>query len=147
MSSFAATLKSEIARISRKEGRSQTGHLQRASAQYRRDIAALKRQVARLVRQVAFLEGQERERVAKPELSGAKADKVRFSPIWLKKHREKLNLSAGDYGKLVGASAQSVYFWESGKTQPRKAQIAALAAVRGLGKREVQQRLRVLEGQ
>ncbi|GMV83195.1 MAG: hypothetical protein AMXMBFR7_43790 [Planctomycetota bacterium] len=144
MSSFASALKSEISRIARKESRAQAAPLHRASTQYRRDVAALKRQVARLTKQVAFLEGQERSRVAQPVV--AADTKARFSPMWLKKHRAKLDLSAEQYAKLAGASAQSVYFWELGKTKPRASQVAALAALRGLGKREALERLRVLEG-
>ncbi|GMV82489.1 MAG: hypothetical protein AMXMBFR7_36730 [Planctomycetota bacterium] len=41
---------------------------------------------------------------------------------------------------------RSIYIWESGKTKPRAAQVVALAALRGLGKREALERLRVLEG-
>ena len=50
MPDIAAVLKEEIARLARKEVRSQTEGLKKASAQYRRDIAALKRQVAELER-------------------------------------------------------------------------------------------------
>jgi hypothetical protein len=34
-----------------------------------------------------------------------------------------------------------VYHWETGKSRPRAAQLAAIAAVRKLGKREVAARL------
>lgn len=43
--------------------------------------------------------------------------------------------------KLVGVSALSVYKSESGKTRPRRAQIKAIASIRGIGKREAQARL------
>jgi transcriptional regulator with XRE-family HTH domain len=54
-------------------------------------------------------------------------------------------LSAADYGKLVGVSGLTVYHWEHGKSRPRKAQLASLAAVRGIGKREAMAKLEVLE--
>jgi len=44
-------------------------------------------------------------------------------------------------GKLLGVSAQSVYHWETGKTKPRVSQLAAIAAVRKLGKRAVAAKL------
>jgi DNA-binding transcriptional regulator YiaG len=50
-------------------------------------------------------------------------------------------LSAGDFGKLVGVSANSVYAWESGSTVPRRAQLARIEALRTMGKREAVQRL------
>lgn len=48
--------------------------------------------------------------------------------------------------KLLGVSALSVYKWESGKTRPREKQIQAIAGIRTLGKRAVQQRLGELGG-
>lgn len=40
----------------------------------------------------------------------------------------------------------SVYHWESGKVRPRPEQVAKLAAIRGLGKREAMERLEMLNG-
>ncbi|MBU3710921.1 MAG: helix-turn-helix transcriptional regulator [Limnohabitans sp.] len=44
---------------------------------------------------------------------------------------------AAEMGQLLGVSAQSVYHWETGKTKPRASQLAAIAAVRKMGKRDV----------
>jgi predicted transcriptional regulator len=68
--------------------------------------------------------------------------KVRFVAKGLRSQRVRLGLSASDVGTLVGVSAQSIYNWESGDTRPRDEQIARLAVLRGLGKREVQARLK-----
>ena len=57
-----------------------------------------------------------------------------------------MGLSAADYATLVGVSAQTIYGWEQGKSKPRVQQLAALLAVRDLGMREAQKRLRLLEG-
>ena len=46
---------------------------------------------------------------------------------------------------LVGASGQSVYAWEQGKARPRGKNLAAIAALRGVGKREVVERLAALK--
>ena len=48
MSTFATQLKSEIARISKKEIKAENAALKKASSQYRSDIAALKRRLAAL---------------------------------------------------------------------------------------------------
>lgn len=140
MPNIGAVLKQEIARLSRKEVRGQVTTTKKASAQYRRDIAALKRQVAALAKQVTMLA---RRPVATSQAAGLADDgqRSRFSAKGLKSHRAKLGLSAGDYGKLVGVSAQSVYNWEAGKASPRAGQRAQLAALRSLGKREAQARL------
>jgi transcriptional regulator with XRE-family HTH domain len=53
----------------------------------------------------------------------------------------RLGLSAGDFGKLVGVSANSVYAWESGSTIPRREQLAKIAALRAVGKLEAAKRL------
>ena len=60
-------------------------------------------------------------------------------------NRERLGLSAEDFGMLVGASGQSVYLWEQGKSKPRVKNLKAIAALRGIGKREVAQRLAALK--
>jgi len=143
MSNIAAVLKQEITRLARKEARAQTAALHKANAQYRRDIAQLKRQAAELSRQVTFLEKQERRRAAKGAPKVA-VEGRRFSHRGLKTHRQKVGLSAADYGRLVGVTGQTIYSWESGKSRPREAQLASLLAVRELGQREAQKRVELL---
>jgi DNA-binding transcriptional regulator YiaG len=72
---------------------------------------------------------------------------VRFTATGLRSQRKRLGLSATDYAQLVGVSAQSIYNWEREITRPRKEQIAILAALRGMGKKEAQARLRQLAKQ
>lgn len=67
---------------------------------------------------------------AKPE-----AAPTRFRADGVSAHRKRLGLSAERFAKLVGVTGQSVYNWEQGK-RPRAAQLAALSAVRAMGKRE-----------
>jgi DNA-directed RNA polymerase specialized sigma24 family protein/DNA-binding XRE family transcriptional regulator len=141
-----AALKDEITRLARKEIKSQTGVTKRLATQHRRDLAALKRTVAALQKEVAFLAAQEKKRVKSKPVQEDKAENVRFSPRWVKIHRDKLGLSAAHYGKLVGVSGLSIYNWETGKARPRAQFLPKLAAVRGLGKREAIKRLEMLEG-
>ena len=145
MPNFNAMFKSEVARLARKEMRAEVGAMKKAAAQLRHDVAALKRQVSALEKKVAFLEKQEGRRLV--TAPGAKPPQgTRFSPGWVKADRKRLGLSAKDYGHLVGVSGLTIYNWEGGKSKPREKQLAAWAAVRGLGKREVMRRLEVLEG-
>jgi len=60
-------------------------------------------------------------------------------------NRKRLGLSAADFGLLIGASGQSVYAWEAGKTRPNADSLAAIAALRGIGKRAVEARLAALK--
>jgi len=143
MPNLATVLKVEISRLARKEIKSQVGVTKRAAAQHRRDIAELKRLVRDVSQRVAFLESQEKKRVSSGAAQ-APPEGMRFSPRWLKLHRQRLGLSGADYGKLVGVSALTIYSWESGKSKPRKNALAALAAARGLRKREALKRLEIL---
>lgn len=145
MSRIASVLKQEITRLARKEVNAGTRALRKANAQYRRDIAQLKREAGALARQVAYLERQEGRRTSQTD-SAAGVEGRRFSPRGLRAHREKLGLSAADYAKLIGVSAQTVYNWERGKAKPADPQLASLVALRGLGKREARKRLELLEG-
>ena len=143
MPNVASVLKDEIRRLAKKEVKAETAVTKRASAQHRRDIAELKRVVDNLSKRIAFLERQEKRRVAKRPSKEA-AEGARFSPRWLKAHRERLGISAADYGRLVGVSSLTIYNWESGKSKPRQEGLGALAEVRGLGKREALTRLEML---
>ena len=140
MPNLASVLKDEIQRLARKEAKVQLAKTKLASSQHRRDIARMKRELRDLTRRLASLEGQERKRAAKPapvEL----AARARFSPNSVKSHRARLQVSAADYGRLVGVGALTIYNWESGKTRPRQQQLASLISIRGLGKREAWKQL------
>jgi len=144
MSSFADQLKSEIARIARKEVRSETRALKKTNAQYRADIAALKRRFQELERALARLAkggGGKAVRAPASDEDASAAPGLRFRVAGFANLRKKLGLSAAEMGQLIGVSAQSVYHWETGKARPRASQLAAIAAVRKLGKREVTARL------
>ena len=145
MPDIASTLKSEIARIARKEVRSETLDVKKASAQYRSHIASLRRRVDELDRELKRVkkDGNGANRAAPADASEAGVHR-RFSAARLAATRNKLGLSAADFGTLIGVTGQSIYKWESGETRPRAAQLESIAAVRGIGKREAAHRLEVL---
>ncbi|NLX56428.1 MAG: helix-turn-helix domain-containing protein [Planctomycetaceae bacterium] len=144
MSSLAATIKQEISRLARKEVKAQTGATRQAVAQYRRDIANLKRQLRQQEQKIAYLEAQEKKRLEAPAVNKEVVERARFSARSVRAQRERLGLSAADYGKLVGVSSLTIYNWEHGKTRPRQEQMKALVAVRGIGKREANKRLELM---
>lgn len=148
MPNIAAVLKDEIARIARKEVRAQTGDFKKASAQYRSTIAALRRRVDELERQLKRVgKGSARASAsANPaEDQDASGRPRRFSPARLASQRRKLGLSAADFATLLGVSGQSVYKWEHGEARPRARQLEAIAALRGIGKREAAARLEKMQ--
>ena len=138
MPNLGVVLKNEITRLARKEIRAQVDSIRKANSAYRRDIAELKRQVALLERKV------KQAGKAAPAVVEDEPTTARFVAKGLRSLRSRLGLSAADFGRLAGASGQSVYNWEAGKTVPRKSQQAVLAELRGLGKREAQARLESL---
>jgi DNA-binding transcriptional regulator YiaG len=138
MANIAQVLKEEIRRLAKREIKIETRKLKRATIQYRHDIAQLKRQLADQTKKIAALRNGKVKSPAAEEETG---EKLRFSARSVKAQRTRLGLSAADYGKLVGVSSLTIYAWEQGRTRPRKAQLAALVAVRGIGKREARKKL------
>ena len=153
MPNIASVLKSEITRLARKEARDSGDGLRKAVAAHRAEIASLKRRcndleamVKRLAKGAGAISKQVRQSAAdgpnEPSSSG-----LRFRAKGMAANRQRLGLSAADFGLLVGATGQSIYAWETGKTMPRREALTAIAALRGIGKREVDTRLAGLKGQ
>ena len=145
MPNIALVLKDVIRRVAKKEVKALTGTMKQAVAKHRRDLARLKRQTQAQEKEIAFLKHQERKRLDEPPAKEP-LERVRFSARSVRAQRKRLRLSAADYGKLVGVSGLTVYHWEHGKSRPRKAQLAALVAVRGIGRREALAKLALAEG-
>jgi len=137
---IASVLKEEIARLVRRQLRGETESLKKASSRYRSEIAALKRRIDVLEKQVSRLERMVPKNAA-PVVDEQSETKLRFKPQGVRAQRTRLGLSVADMGALVGVSAQTIYNWESGASRPRAEQLAAIAAVRKMGKREAKARL------
>ena len=142
MANIAGVLRDEIARLSRREIRRLTDTTKKATVQHRHHIAALNRKIAVLERQVALLARAARQQQAATSGNDANEPKIRFVAKGLRSQRNRLGLSAADFGKLVGVSANSVYAWESGTTTPRREQLTKIAALRTVGKRDAATRLK-----
>ncbi len=139
MPNIGTVFKSEISRVARKEVRGETQALKKSVSQYRSQIADLKRRMLALEKQVQRL-GKAGGK-ASPQDEDEPGGKIRYSAKSLAAQRRRLGLSAAALARLLGVSALSVYKWESGNTRPRAKQIEAIAALRGMGKREAAQRL------
>lgn len=140
MSDIAGVLKSEISRLSKKNIREHLKPVQVATSSHRRQLAALKRQVGEMEREIGRLR---RMVVSEAPAAAATAEKpkARFVAKGLRSLRSRLGLSAEEFGQLLDVSAQTIYNWEGQKTTPRPAQISAIAALRGIGKKEAKARL------
>jgi DNA-binding transcriptional regulator YiaG len=146
MPDIASTLKAEISRIARKEVRSETEDMRKASGQYRAQIAALRRRIDSLDRELKRAGKSRGGKTVAASVESASPGARRFSAVRLGATRKKLGLSAADFGALIGVSGQSIYKWEAGEARPRAKQLEAIASIRGVGKREVAARLLALQG-
>lgn len=140
MPNIATTLKSEIARVARKEIKADLDALRKTTTQYRAEIASLKRRLEPLERQLKKV-GKVAAKAALTESPEEDTTKLRFRADGFATLRKKLGLSAQAMGKLLDVSGQSVYKWETGKAHPRAKQLQAISAIRSLGKREALARL------
>ena len=143
MPNITVVLREEITRLARKEIKNQTEALRKASSEHRKKIAEMRRQVSELKRKIVFLEKQVPKKI-EPKAGEDDTGNFRFTARGLRSNRKRLGLSASDYGKLVGVTGQSVYKWEQEATRPRAQQIAALAVLRRMGKKEALARLEKL---
>ncbi len=153
MPNIAAVFKAEITRLARREVRETSDGLKKTVAAQRADITSLKRRIQTLEAMVKQLAKSAVDVPVRPrapeatEAGGADATGLRFRAAGMAANRKRLGLSASDFGLLVGATGQSIYAWESGKAKPRPQALAAIAALRGIGKREVEAKLASLKGQ
>ena len=136
MSNIAAALKEEIARVARKEIRREMSAVKKSSTTHRSEIAALKRRVAELERHIR--KGGRAGASTAPDAAndGSLEPSGRFSPKSMASQRKRLGLSVADCGLLIGASGQSIYNWEEGKSRPRAQHMPAIFALRNLGRRQ-----------
>ena len=118
-------------------------------AALRRDVSELKRQVAelkRLLRDVQKGATAPRAAVERAAVDdGDAVPRIRPTGPMVRKLRAKLGLTQAGFAKLTGVSGLMVYKWEksAGRINPRGRALAGLAKVRGMGKREAKEMLRI----
>ncbi len=144
MTSFANSLKSEIARVARKEIKSDLQALRKTVGGQRSDIAALKKQVKQLTALLKYSQKQTKLST-KPETVATKPGGRKRQPpgpATLTAFRAKVGITQAELAKLLNASVVSVNKWEAGKTRPRAAQVDKIVQVVKLGKRAVAAQLK-----
>jgi DNA-binding transcriptional regulator YiaG len=139
MTSIAKLLKETIERTAKKQVRSETEPLRKASARYRKTIADLSTRLKQMEQDLAAIRRQ-----ISSTSSGSTQQEIgnlRFSAKGLQSLRNKLGISKTEYGRLLGVSGRTVGSWESGLARPTAEQVRGIAVIRNLGKREVRSRL------
>lgn len=151
MTTFASTLKREIARMARKELREDFNALRKATATHRHEIATLKRQLRDT--QAALREANRRtdkalqqmqkagpaavDRAADAGAAPRRGRRAVFDAARFKAQRERLGLTQKEMAAYLGTSSLSVWKWESGQVVPRARYLPAILGLRTQGKREV----------
>lgn len=151
MPNIASVLKAEISRVARKEVRAETEGLKKVASAQRTEIIGLRRRLLELEKQLKALSrsapsgGALKASAGPATESDGDASGLRFRAKGMATNRKRLGLSAEDFGILVGATGQSVYSWERGKSKPRATNLKVIAALRGIGKREAAARVDALK--
>ena len=132
-------LKSEIARLARKEIKGELVPVKRVVIAQRGLIAGLRRQIDAMQKELAALKkavpSPDKAVLAKQEPAG----RFWITGKGVKTLRKRMGLTQALFGKLVGVSVVTVVKWEAhkGKTPIRlKAAIARLQAIRKMGKKQ-----------
>jgi len=68
---------------------------------------------------------------------------TRLSPTMIRKLRDRLGVTQGEFGMFIGVTACTVYWWECGKFEPSEMHRELIIDLRKLGRREVK---KVLKG-
>lgn len=141
MSSLITSLKSEIARVAKKEMKTELLSMRKVLTTHRSEIAALKRQVKTLTSEIKQVKrsGKSAGLAQKPMIKMPrpfKFDASRFAEL-----RNKWGITQAQMAQLLSASSLTVHKWEKGTSNPRAAQLDRIALIMKLGKRQVIQQL------
>jgi DNA-binding transcriptional regulator YiaG len=140
MAQFASMFKQEVARVARKETRklTQAGvalvrELRVQQRKHRAEIDSLQRELRAVIKFVRGMGPTTPGAAAKADATAKSRERITAKGLIAM--RKRTQLSAADFGRLAGVTAQTVYNWEQGKSEPRESQKAALLKLRGMGRR------------
>ena len=143
MGKVEGIIKSEIARLAKREVR-------KVSVPLGRDVRSLKSVVSQLRRTVLGLQritaSQQKELEKGKKVLEAAPEEVkesRFSPRLIRSLRRHLGITQKELAVLASVTVGAVHLWESGQFKPRMKKKAVMVALRKLGRREVR---KLLEG-
>jgi len=134
------SVKQEILRLAEKQAEAKVAKARKAAMKYRSEAAMLKRLLKQREKEIKHLKKQVPVQPENDPLQG-----VRYSAKSVRAQRRRLGLSTEEYAKLVGVSPLTIHHWEIEKARPRRAQLMALVAVRGISKRDALARLAELD--
>lgn len=127
-------LNEEIRRLAKKE-------IKLALDPMQKQISTLKKTVSE---QAARIKGMEKGCTVstvkeKPAEKPVKERAIRLSRERIAKLRAKFQLTQAQFATLVGVNTLTISMWELGKSNPRDAQKRKVAALRGIGRRKLEE--------
>jgi len=141
MGKIETTLKSEIARLARREARVMLEPLEKKVRELKQQVRSLNGEIGRLSKQAGRSPRVKQIPTAKPETAETDVKKARISPGLIKKLRKRLAITQRELAALVGVSGPAVQSWEQGNARPRGENLAALVALRGVSPAAAAQQL------
>lgn len=140
MADLKSVMQDEIKRLAKKEVKAMVLPLEKRIKELTGIVRETKKELETLHKTADKLKTLTPQK-KKLTVSKDQLDKSRLTGKMILKMRKKLGLSRADFGKLIGSSAHAVYLWESDRAKPRTESRARIIAVRGMGKREIDERL------
>jgi DNA-binding transcriptional regulator YiaG len=145
MPDVARVLREEVQRLAKRQ-------VKAGLAPIKRDTVRLKKQVTELRRELVALTRTCRELLARvtavvvtkeTEVATERVATLRPTSKSLVRLRRRLALTQVEFGRLMGISGQAVLNWErkGSRVRMRSANLAALAGIQKMGKREARRRL------
>jgi DNA-binding transcriptional regulator YiaG len=145
MPDIAKVLREEIARLAKRQVRTELSPLKRDNVRLKKSVGELRRQIAALSRASRDLVKKVTPVMETREIEDAtkSADRLRPTSKSLKRLRARLGLTQAQFGQLLGVSGQAVVQWASkeGRVRMRATTLSALARIKDIGKREALRRL------
>jgi DNA-binding transcriptional regulator YiaG len=145
MPDVARVLREEVQRLAKRQVKAALTPIKRDNVRLKKDVADIRRELTALTRTsrelltrvTAVLSARE------TEVATQVAATLRPTSKSLARLRRRLGLSQVEFGRLLGVSGQAVLNWEGkgSRVRMRSANLAALAAIQKIGKREARRRL------
>ena len=149
MSKVMKELQSEIARLARKEASAIVEPVRKVNAAQRSLIAGLRRQIDAMQKELNGLKKSVPAPVTSIQATDAPKGRFWITGKGVKTLRKRLGLTQALFAKLAAVSMPTVVRWEGsqGKVEiRRKATVAQLQAIRGMGKRQAAEMLGLGKG-
>ena len=145
MPDVAKVLREEVQRLAKRQVKAGLAPLKRDTTRLKKHVADLRRELATLTRTSRVLLARATAVVATKETAVAteKASTLRPTSKSLARLRRRLDLTQIEFGTLLGVSGQTVLNWEGrgSRVRMRRGNLAALAGIQKIGKREARRRL------